>query len=258
MQNKIITIFSPIITGCLLSSYIYAINLHIDFGELVLRPSHLLIFLAWILSIEFLVTSEKIKKIKNILLSISISISIVISYMLNNANLYGMNNMILNIFSLSIILCLTVFFLLKLNKSVKYINHTINFNHFLASVTLLTMLFVRGGNILARDLPNESRSLIIYGVEFHHLFTGLLIISISELLLLFLCNNKLLYKFLATFIVIGLTLVADQATYILMVPLSDEAFFSPFSFWGAIVCIFWILLRIYSSNIKKWLSQPTY
>jgi len=255
IQNKILTTIFPIIIGCVLGPYLYSMNFHIAYDGIALRPSHLLIFLAWILSIEFLVASKKKNKIKIILFSTSISISIVSSYMLNNGNLYGMHNIIFNIFFLIISLCLTVFFLLKFNKSAKYVYHTINFNHFLASATLFTILFVRGGNMLARNLPNKSRSLMIHGVEFHHLLTGLLIISISQLLLLFCCNNRFIYKALVTFLVIGLALIADQVTYILIVPLSDEAFFSPFSFWGAIVCIFWILFRIYLSNTKGKLAQ---
>ena len=111
---------------------------------------------------------------------------------------------------------------------------------------IITVIIVRGGNILARDIPNESRSLIIMGVEFHHLFTGFLFVHISQIILVYF-NYSNSFR---TIYVIGTALIADQITYIMIVPLNDEAFFSSFSFVGAIICISWLLFRLVTL-IKK-------
>ena len=250
-------IFFFIALGCIIGSLIYSVNFYIVVGNIVFRASHLLIIAVWITSIELLLKICTNQNSIFIFLASGLSASIVTSYMFNNGNLYGNNNLFLNIIILITSLSILAYLLSFFKRKKKNISFSIKLRHFFAALTLMTITAVRVGNILTRNLPNESRSLMIAGIEFHHLFTGFLLISVSQLLLFYLYRNKALSNLFKIIYVIGLALIADQVAYILMVPLSDEAFFSTFSFSGALVCTLWILLRIYTFTIKdKTTVQP--
>jgi len=100
-------------------------------------------------------------------------------------------------------------------------------------------------NVITRyGIPNEKRSLMIAGTEVHHLITGLFFATIILIVLFNQCRPKKSRSFLAGLLLICLALIADQLSYMLMVPLTDEAFFSVFSIAGAILGGAWLIVRI--------------
>jgi hypothetical protein len=114
---------------------------------------------------------------------------------------------------------------------------------------VLLILAFRVLNIITRhSIPNEERSLMIAGTEVHHLITGFFFASLILAVLSSPHISERIRPLFGGFLVLCLAMIADQITYVMIYPLTDEAFFGITSTAGAIIGGAWLLFRI---NFKK-------
>lgn len=131
------------------------------------------------------------------------------------------------------------------------------FKH-LAIFTFTTVLIIsvyRLTNIcmLAKDVPNEGRSLTMFGYEIHHICHGLIITTfITILKWMDVKLNSWVRIFFYGLAGIGLGSISDQIVYYAMNPLTDEAYFSNLSLYGAFgFTSMYFLHAIYLYNSTK-------
>lgn len=102
----------------------------------------------------------------------------------------------------------------------------------LISSLILTFIFLRVSLYLS---PNSNFDVGQYNI--HHLFTGVLVLTIAVIpLLLSECKTKLSDALVIMF-GIGLSLVLDEWVYLIATDGSDTAYLTPVSLWGGIIVI---------------------
>ncbi len=112
----------------------------------------------------------------------------------------------------------------------------------LISVPILIVAFFRITYLMIRHLPNEERSVFLFGSEIHHAYIGALGIII--------CNAiasrrdpNLVYS-LSLVLSISMGVIIDQLTYIMILHVTDAAYSSTLSWLGPIVGVPLIILTV--------------
>ena len=97
---------------------------------------------------------------------------------------------------------------------------------------VLTFLFLRVSLYIS---PNSNFDIGQYNI--HHLFTGLLVLTIAAVpLLLSECKTKLADGLIIMF-GIGLSMALDEFVYLIATDGSDASYLMPVSFWGGVIVI---------------------
>jgi len=95
------------------------------------------------------------------------------------------------------------------------------------------------------NIPNEERSIIILGVEIHHLVIGMLLLTLTLPFIIITRQFTWLSLILVLLALIGIGFITDQYTYCLLKEISDSTYFGSFSFWGGLIvsiaCSIWII-----------------
>jgi len=89
----------------------------------------------------------------------------------------------------------------------------------------------------------------------HHLFTGLLLIMLAGLPLIFFSGNSRLLDFLSLLFGAGLSMAMDEWIYLIATDGSDSAYLLPVSIYGAVIMIalmvIYILLLWFSHKFRR-------
>lgn len=102
----------------------------------------------------------------------------------------------------------------------------------LVSSIVLTFIVLRISLIIS---PNSNFDVGPYNI--HHLFTGLLILTLAIMpLLLFDCKGKLM-DLLVVIFGIGLSMALDEWVYLIATDGSDASYLLPISLWGGIIAV---------------------
>jgi hypothetical protein len=201
-----------------------------------------LVFSLWILAIEFI--NKKHDKIQFII--VGASLASVLGYFLNRGEFIGSFSQapafILSGIGGSVLLIPSIW-----HRNLKIRKFSLTWATLYSLFIVSILLFFRLYNVFMRDIPNEERSLMIAGIEIHHIISGLFILSFSTILIL---NFPSKSRVVLIFYCLGLAMIGDQITYFLMYPLTDAAFFTPFSLIGAIFATCWLILKIFLSAVK--------
>jgi uncharacterized membrane protein len=102
--------------------------------------------------------------------------------------------------------------------------------------------------------PNSNVDIGPYNI--HHLFTGVLLLTLSALpLLLHIGNNRVQDGLLVIFAV-GLAMVLDEWVYLITTDGSDSAYLTTISFWGGVsaiglACLYTISLIWYKQRCTR-------
>ena len=243
-KNLRYSLFS--ILGSIVAAISYTTDISINIEIINVRPIHVIIWIIWFLSVESLLTKNLEFKNSFIFLSIGASSGVIIGYMVSGG---------LFLTSVSVIpyillagLCLSFIAIIEniyvssyLQAKKKIMEFPIKLWSIIAVSLVLIMRLV---NILTRDIPNEGRSLMVAGMEVHHFILGFFIIILSQMLL-YLKLSKTNYIIFSSILVAGIAMISDQLSYVVMYPLSDDAYFTFFSYIGAFIGTSWFIFRIY-------------
>jgi len=102
----------------------------------------------------------------------------------------------------------------------------------LISSLILTFIILRVSLLIS---PNSNFDVGQYNI--HHLFTGILVLTIAIVpLLLTECKTKLSDALIVMF-GIGLSMVLDEWVYLIATDGSDASYLTPVSLWGGIIVI---------------------
>jgi hypothetical protein len=99
-----------------------------------------------------------------------------------------------------------------------------------------------------------ATNLDIAGYNIHHLFTGILLMTLAGLPLIFFSGDNRFLDLASLVFGAGLSMVLDEWVYMIVTDGSDAAYLLPVSLWGAIVmitlvvCYCLILLAIFRSD----------
>lgn len=84
---------------------------------------------------------------------------------------------------------------------------------------------------------SPGTNLTIGGYNIHHLFTGLLLVTISGMPLVLFHGNSRGFDVLAVVFGAGLSMALDEWVYLITTDGSDASYLLPISLWGGIVVI---------------------
>ena len=97
---------------------------------------------------------------------------------------------------------------------------------------VLTFIFLRVSLYIS---PNSNFD--VAGYNIHHLFTGLLVLTLASMPLLLLnCSGRLMDVLIVAF-GIGLSLALDEWVYLIATDGSDASYLLPVSFWGGVIAV---------------------
>jgi len=100
----------------------------------------------------------------------------------------------------------------------------------LSTSIILTFLFLRVSLYIS---PNSNFDIGQYNI--HHLYTGILVLTIAIIpLLLSECKTKLSDALIIVF-GIGLSMALDEWVYLIATDGSDASYLTPVSFWGGVI-----------------------
>lgn len=103
----------------------------------------------------------------------------------------------------------------------------------LALFAALTIVIFRTLDAALVDIPNEQRSILLFGVEFHHVNFGVILLLAMDMLGYARRQGKyMLGLIVAGF---GLGMVIDQSVYFALEQITDDSYRGQVSLWGAIV-----------------------
>ena len=119
----------------------------------------------------------------------------------------------------------------------------------IAASLIVTFILLR---IYLYFLP--STNLDVGSFNIHHLFIGILLIIVAGLPLILFSGISRLLEFASIAFGSGLSFILDEWLYLIVTDGSDNAYFLPISFWGAILMIamtviYIIILSCYGSKI---------
>lgn len=93
-------------------------------------------------------------------------------------------------------------------------------------------------------------NLDIAGYNIHHLFTGLLLMTVAGVPLIFFSGNTKLLDFASIVFGSGLSMALDEWVYLIVTDGSDASYLLPVSLWGAVIVVGAVVLY---SIILIWL-----
>jgi hypothetical protein len=98
--------------------------------------------------------------------------------------------------------------------------------------------------------PNSDFDLLGYNI--HHLFTGLVIISLTAPLIILEAGGRQLMKYWLLAFGAGLGMALDEWVYLIVTDGSNDSYLLPVSFWGGAaavaLAVFWIVIVLKSSR----------
>ena len=83
--------------------------------------------------------------------------------------------------------------------------------------------------------PDSNLDIGPYNI--HHLFSGLLLMTLSVIPLILHAGNRLIQDMLVLAFAVGLSMALDEWVYLIATDGSDAAYLLPVSFWGGVVVI---------------------
>ena len=103
----------------------------------------------------------------------------------------------------------------------------------LALFSALTIIVFRVLDAVLVDIPNEQRSILLFGVEFHHINFGIMLLLAVDMF----GYARRQGKYMVALIMagIGLGMLIDQSVYFALMHITDESYRSQESLWGAII-----------------------
>ena len=111
--------------------------------------------------------------------------------------------------------------------------HSVTKRSLLLIISLIgTFIFLRVSLYIS---PNSNFD--VAGYNIHHLYTGVLILTLAAIPLLLMKNVGRIFDVLIIMFGIGLSLVLDEWVYLIATDGSDSAYLTPVSFWGGVVVI---------------------
>jgi len=111
--------------------------------------------------------------------------------------------------------------------------HSVTKRSLLLIISLIaTFIFLRVSLYIS---PNSNFD--VAGYNIHHLYTGVLILTLAVIPLLLMKNVGRIFDVLIIMFGIGLSLVLDEWVYLIATDGSDSAYLTPVSFWGGAVVI---------------------
>ena len=235
-------LLSPVV-GSLIVNASYGLDIYLDVYDLRIRPVHIIVLLIWFFAIEFFYNRRR--QFHGLI--VGASLAIVAGYFLNQGEFSGTFSQA----PFFVLAGISGSFLL-LPSLLNPKNHKIPYSSSWAIIYSMSALFIviffRLSNILLRNVPNEERSLMIAGIEVHHIISGLLLLSIATCMVLnFPSKSRIVFIFSA----LGLAMIGDQISYFMIYPLTDAAFFTPFSFMGAILATGWLIYRLNYAALRE-------
>ena len=90
----------------------------------------------------------------------------------------------------------------------------------------------------------------VAGYNIHHLYTGLLLLTLGGLPLIFFSDNNCKLDLAAIMFGSGLSMALDEWVYLIATDGSDTSYLLPVSFWGAVIVIGLVL--VYAVGIILW------
>ena len=129
-------------------------------------------------------------------------------------------------------------------------NHSLKRALLLIGSIICTFIVLRVSLIIS---PNSNFDIGPYNI--HHLFTGLIVLSLAVMPLLLLESKGRLMDLLVILFGAGLSMALDEWVYLIATDGSDAAYLLPISFWGAIVvigftCIYIAVLAIFCRRCR--------
>ncbi|VAW91918.1 hypothetical protein MNBD_GAMMA21-2831 [hydrothermal vent metagenome] len=104
-----------------------------------------------------------------------------------------------------------------------------------------TFIFLRVSLYIS---PNSNFD--VAGYNIHHLYTGIVVLTLAVIPLLLLKQVGRVIDILITAFGVGLSLVLDEWVYLIATDGSDASYLTPISFWGGVIAIaitvFYIIL----------------
>jgi len=99
--------------------------------------------------------------------------------------------------------------------------------------------------------PNADFNLLSYNI--HHLYTGLLLITIGGVPLILFSGNSPVLNLAAAIFGIGLSLALDEWVYLITTDGSNMSYLLPISLWGGatlvgMACLYIVILYLWSSR----------
>jgi len=110
-----------------------------------------------------------------------------------------------------------------------------------------TFVFLRVSLLLS---PNSNFD--VAGYNIHHLFTGIIILTLAAIPLLLFKNNNRAVDILVITFGIGLSLALDEWVYLIATDGSDTAYLTPVSFWGGVIVI---TLTVIYILLLSWMAK---
>ncbi len=96
----------------------------------------------------------------------------------------------------------------------------------------------------------------VAGYNIHHLYTGILLVTISGIPLILFSNTGRILDLATAIFGIGLSLVLDEWVYLIATDGSNASYLLPVSFWGGAIfvgltCLYIVALCLWSRNKGK-------
>jgi len=117
----------------------------------------------------------------------------------------------------------------------------------LTASLIVTFIFLRVSLYIS---PNSNFD--VAGYNIHHLYTGVVILTLAAIPLLFIQATGRIINILMIAFGVGLSLILDEWVYLIATDGSDTAYLSSVSLWGAIIVI--ALTSVYILFIA-WLTK---
>jgi len=95
-----------------------------------------------------------------------------------------------------------------------------------------------------RGVPNEERSLVLYGHEIHHASTGTLLLVVGALVLASRGLDRRVHRLAAVAAAVGLGFVADEYTYLFYRVMTDARYFGDVSLAGGIAATATVIVML--------------
>ena len=230
ISSKLKLNFLALVSALLLYSFWYLFNIgkYFSFSSVYISLGHVG-YLCLLLIPAFLIfEKELLQKIWIFFSGLALLDLIPMIYITNNRSPYEYS--FLNSTTLFIIIVLFLISTLYGISSSPNTKNLIVKTRDLLTVLYSSLFFIfiyHGTNILNRDIPNEERSVMINGLEFHHINYGIALLVIVPFLFKYIYYFKSKKSKIFGYIFIGFIYgtVFDEAYYYMLQEVSDDAYF---------------------------------
>lgn len=242
----------PLLLGWLISNIFFAVFRGIEFLNIVFMPGYLIMLFFCFYYWRKLIFGYK----RNIFIELIIVGSIIdsIPYWLlreGTGSAVGVNDLGFFKYNAIKILFLLPYVLIMLSKKKFYSKKTSTLDvklFFLVFLVSIPIGFFRISNFFLSSLENEERSFFLFGIEIHHIITGVVL-----LLFFYFLEYKRVFplsNFTAYILIILYGIIFDQASYMILRKVTDEAYLGVFSLIGAV--LFVTIFSVYNLLLNKY------